>query len=84
MKGKLEPNSKVMVFGNQGLVDECLEVGLRAEILEPLLAGETVYSPELTDVDFGKYVIDPEVRAIAKGVCHLFDQRKLAIASMYL
>lgn len=84
MKGKLEPNSKVLVFGNQGLVDECLEVGLRAEILQPLLPGETVYSPVLSDTDFAKYVIDPEVRAIAKGVCHSFDQRKLAVASIYL
>ena len=38
----------------------------------------------LADTDFAKFVPDPEVKAIAKGVCQFFDQRKLAIASLYL
>ena len=50
----------------------------------PLLPGETEYNPRMTDVDFGNYVEDPEVKAIAKGVCNRFDQRKLAVASIYL
>ena len=59
-------------------------VGLDATLLEPLLPGETEYSPCLSDTDFGNYVVDPDVRAVAKGVCQKFDQRKLAIASLYL
>ena len=49
-----------------------------------MLAGESEYSPQMSDVQFGAYEIDPEVKAIAKGVCQLFDQRKLAVASLYL
>ena len=52
--------------------------------MKPLLPGETEYSPALSDTQFGVYEIDPEVKAIAKGVCQLFDQRKLAVASLYL
>ena len=43
-----------------------------------------MYSPTMSDTEFGNYVIDPEVKAIAKGVCAKFDQRKLAVASLYL
>ena len=64
--------------------EELLAAGLRSEILKPMLPGETVYSPCLTDTQFGAYEIDPEVKAIAKGVCQLFDQRKLSVASLYL
>ena len=81
---KLEPEAKVLCFGNAGLNEELLGAGLRSEILKPLLPGETVYSPALSDTQFGVYETDPEVKAIAKGVCQLFDQRKLAIASLYL
>jgi len=49
-----------------------------------MLPGETEYSPYLNDSQFGDYVIDPDVKAIAKGVCNGFDQRKLAIGSLYL
>ena len=49
-----------------------------------MLPGETEYSPRFTDVDFANYEADPEVKAIAFGVCQRFDMRKLAVASIYL
>ena len=70
---KLQPEAKVLCFGNEGLNEELVEAGLRSEMLMPLLPGETVYSPTLSDTEFGVYETDPEVKAIAKGVCQLFD-----------
>ena len=49
-----------------------------------MLPGEAEYTPFLSDVQFDQFELDPEVKAIAKGVCQRFDQRKLAIASKYL
>lgn len=49
-----------------------------------MLPGETEYSPRFTDVDFANFEPDPEVKAIAFGVCQLFDTRKLCVASIYL
>lgn len=43
-----------------------------------------MYAPTMSDTEFGNYEIDVEVKAIAKGVCQKFDQRKLAVASLYL
>lgn len=49
-----------------------------------MLPGETSYTPFLSDSQFANYQVDPAVKAVAKGVCNDFDQRKLAIASLYL
>ena len=80
----LATGAKVLCFGNVGMNYELQAVGLNSEILAPMLPGETEYSPRFTDVDFANYVTDPEVKAIAFGVCQLFDARKLCVASMYL
>ena len=84
LAARLSSEDKVICFGNQGLNEELVSAGLRSEILKPMLPGETEYSCTLSDVQFGEYQPDPEVKAVAKGVCQLFDQRKLAIASLYL
>ena len=84
LQRSLEPNAKILTFGNDQFNEELNLAGLNAQILKPLLPGETQYSPCLTDSQFATYVADPEVKAIAKGVTQTFDQRKLAIASLYL
>ena len=73
-----------MVFGQEGMVNEIKSFGLHAELLKPLLEGETEYSSTFTDTDVARFKLDGSVRAIAKGVCGEFDQRKLAVASFYL
>ena len=61
-----------------------IENGFNAELLRPIFEGETETSNTITDAQFGSYQVDPEVKAIAKGFCSGFDQRKLAIGSLYL
>ena len=84
MLEKLGPGAKVLCFGNEGFNTELVKAGLNSEILAPLLPGETEYSQRFTDTDFEAFVPDPEVKAIAFGVCQLFDARKLGVASIYL
>ena len=49
---------KVLTFGNKGLNDELLSVGLNAELFRPMLPGESDYSPSLSDSQFADYQID--------------------------
>jgi len=59
----------VLTFGNEGFNHELRAIGLNASLLEPMLPGETEYSCRFTDVDFANFEADPEVKAIAFGVC---------------
>ena len=38
----------------------------------------------MSEQEFSEYEIDPEVKAVVKGVCSSFNFRKIAIASLYL